>query len=198
VRFSLIRLSCSLRNKAYPPIGLELLSGKDNVSGSRCITPISRISLPYSTASIRISLHLAVYLSPQFLQIHGSFYHSPLPLLHRKIQGTAEPLRSGKVMLSLPSPLLRTHPPPSRLSVHFASRLIEPTCSCRFRQGRGGLPQLIAHLSTRVAADTPPPPPYLSASVCKGILPSPTFKRLGQWNSSLTRLLLRSRKLRPR
>src|SRR4030066_30274 len=31
VRFSLIRLSCSLRNKAYPPIGLELLSGKDSM-----------------------------------------------------------------------------------------------------------------------------------------------------------------------
>ena len=100
-------------------------------------------------------------------------------------------------MLSLPSSLLRAHPPPSRLSVHFVFRLIEPTCSCRFRQGRGGLPQLTAPLSTRVAADTPPPPPYFSASVSKRILPSPTLERLGQWISSFTRLPLRSRKLRP-
>jgi hypothetical protein len=51
VRFSIIRLSCSLRNKAYPPIGLELLSDRDTVFGSHCIIPISCISLPYSTAS---------------------------------------------------------------------------------------------------------------------------------------------------
>jgi hypothetical protein len=176
---------------------MKLLSGRDTVSGSRCITPISCISLPYSTASIRISLRFAVYLSPQFLQTYGSFYHSPLPLLHRKIQDTAEPLRSGKVMLSLPSSLLRTHPSPSRLSVHFVSRLIEPTCSCRFRQGRGGLPQLIAHLSIRVAAATPPPPFYFPASVSKRILPSPKIERFGQWSLTFTRLPLRSRKLQP-
>src|SRR4030066_853929 len=135
VRFSLIRLSCSLRNKAYTPIGLELLSGRDTLSGSPGIDPISRISPPYSTASNQIDLRFAVYLSPQFLQIYGSFYHSPLPLLHRKIQGTAEPLRSGKVMLSLPSSLLQTHPPPSRLSVHFVFQLIGPTFLLPFPSG---------------------------------------------------------------
>ena len=185
MRFSLIRLSCPLRNKAYAPIGLELLSDKD------CKYP------PYSTASSRISLRFAVYFSPQFLQIHRSFYHSPLPLLRRKIQVIAEPLCSSKVMLSLPSSLLRTHPPPSRLSVHFVFRLIEPTCSCRFRQGRAGLPQLITPLSIRVAAATPPPPFYFSANFSRRVLPSPHSNRLGQWNSSLTRLPLRSRLLQP-
>ncbi len=53
VRFSLIRLSCSLHNKAYTPISLELLSGRDIVFGSRHITPISDRSPPYSTASNR-------------------------------------------------------------------------------------------------------------------------------------------------
>jgi hypothetical protein len=66
-----------------------------------------------------------------------------------------------------------------------------------FHKGQGGFPQLTVHLSTRVAADTPPPPSYLSASVSKRILPSPNNKRLDQWNSSFTRLLLRSRMLRP-
>src|SRR4030042_3371936 len=69
-------------------------------------------------------------------------------------------------------------------------------CSCRFRQGRGGFPQLTVHLSPRVAAATPPPPFYLSASISRGVLPSPKLKRLDQWYLSLTRLLLRSRKLR--
>ena len=123
----LIRLSCSLRNKAYTPIGLELRSRRDTSSSQPRIDPISRISPPYSTASNQIDLRFAVYLSPQFLQIYGSFYHSPLPLLHRKIRDTAEPFRSGKVMLSLPSSLLRTHPPPSCLSAHFVYRLIVPT-----------------------------------------------------------------------
>ena len=169
MRFSLIRLSCPLRNKAY------------NLSVWSCFrVKIIYRSLSYSASSSRISLRFAVYLSPRFLQIDGSFYHSPLPLLRRKIQVTAEPLRSGKVMLSLPSSLLRAHPPPSRLSVHFVFRLIEPTCSCRFRQGRGGLPQLIALLSIRVVAATPPPPSYPSASVSKKVLPSPTEKGLGR------------------
>src|SRR4030043_322466 len=84
---------------------------------------------------VLLGLCFAVYLSPQFLQIYGSLYHSPLPLLRRKIQDTAEPLRSGKVMLSLPSLLLRAHPPPSRLSVHFVFRLIEPTLLLPFPSG---------------------------------------------------------------
>src|SRR3990172_4457208 len=58
-----------------------------------------------------------------------------LPHLCRKIRDTAEPLRSGKVMLSLPSPLLRAHPPPSRLSVHFVFRLIGPTLLLPFPSG---------------------------------------------------------------
>ena len=38
-------------------------------------------------------------------------------------------------MLSLPSSLLRAPPPPSRLSAHFASRLIEPTLLLPFPPG---------------------------------------------------------------
>jgi len=49
----------------------------------------------------------------------------------------------------------------------------------------------------RVAADTPPPFFYLLAGLSKRIPPSPTLDRLGQWFSSFTRLLLRSRLLQP-
>ena len=38
-------------------------------------------------------------------------------------------------MLSLPSSLLRTHPPPSRLSAHFVSQLIGPTLLLPFPSG---------------------------------------------------------------
>jgi hypothetical protein len=100
-------------------------------------------------------------------------------------------------MLSLPSSLLRTHPPPSCLSAHFVTTYSAYLCSLCFHKGQGGLPQLTAHLSIRVAAATPPLPFYFPASVSKRILPSPKYKRLGQWNSSLTRLPLRSHKLRP-
>src|SRR4030042_5444508 len=80
-------------------------------------------------------------------------------------------------MLSLPSPLLRTHPPPSRLSVHFVFRLIEPTCSCRFRQGRGGLPQLIAPLSLSVSPLIPRHRPFTSQPVSvKGFCLRPLLK----------------------
>jgi len=47
--------------------------------------------------------------------------------------------------------------------------------------GQGGLPQLIAHLSIRVAADTPPLLSYPLASLCNRVLPSPKIDRLGQW-----------------
>src|SRR4030042_566974 len=70
-------------------------------------------------------------------------------------------------------------------------------CSLYFHKGQGGFPQLTAHLSIRVTADTPPPPSYFSASVSKRILSSPNNKRLDQWNSSFMRLLLRSRMLQP-
>jgi hypothetical protein len=119
----LIRLSCSLHNKAYTPISLELLSGR-NILFCKY--------LPYSTAPNRSLSGFSAFALLYIFRLSScrlmeAYSHSPLPHLCRKIQDTAEPLRSGKVMLSLPSPLLRTHLPPSCLSAHFVNRLIVPT-----------------------------------------------------------------------
>ena len=56
---------------------------------------------------------------------------------------------------------------------------------------------MIAPLSIRVAADTPPPFFYLFANVDKRILPSPNINRLDQEKYTFTRLLLRSLVLQP-
>ena len=127
----LIRLSCSLHNKAYTPISLELLSGRNILFYKY---------LPYSTASNRnlsgFSAFALLYIFRlSSCRLMEAYSHSPLPHLCRKIQDTAESLRSGKVVLSLPSPLLRTHPLPSRLSVHFVFRLIGPTFLLPFPSG---------------------------------------------------------------
>ena len=99
----------------------------------REVFPHTAFLLPSQQGIIHLStkksvgLRLVVYLSPQFLQTCGSLYHSSPPHLQRKIWDTAEPLRSGKVMMSSPSSLLRAHPPPSRLSAHFVFQLIRLT-----------------------------------------------------------------------
>ena len=104
----------------------------------------------------------------------------------------APSLRQGYAVLAIPA----TADSSATLSPVSALRLSTYNaypCSCRFLQGRGGFPQLIAHLSIRVAAATPPPSFLLLASLVIRMLPSPKLKGLGQWNSSFTRLHLRSR-----
>ena len=94
----------------------------------------------------------------------------------------AEPLRSDKVMLSLPSSLLQAHPPPCCLSgpLRLSTYRTYLRSLC-FHKGQRGLPQLIVHLSIRVAAATPPPSFFLLASLVIRMLPSPKLKGLGQW-----------------
>ena len=143
---------------------------------------------------VLLSLRLPVYLSPQFLQTVWkplSFFPASPPLKDLRYS-RAPSLRQGCVVLAI----FATTDSSATLSPVSAFRLSTYNaypCSCRFLQGRGGFPQLIAHLSIRVAAATPPPSFYLLASLGKRMLPSPKLKRLGQWNSSFTRLHLRSR-----
>ena len=81
-----------------------------------------------------LSLPLQINLSAQILQTNGRFYHlapaspyclknvnSRVPLLPRNYSG---------------SQLIRTHPPPSRLSAHFPFfMVIEPTLLQKFLSG---------------------------------------------------------------
>ena len=84
------------------------------------------LSESYSTCSCRISLHLQIYLPSQVLQINGRLYH-PVPASQccQKIVNSMVPLLPGRYS---GSSLIRTLPPPSRLSVHFPLfTVIEPT-----------------------------------------------------------------------
>jgi hypothetical protein len=96
-----------------------------------------------------------------------------------------------------PDPIVMTTNADSSATLLPVSPLRLPTyraylSSLCFHKGQGGFPQLLSHLSIRVAAATPPPSSYLLASIGKRVLSSPTLKRLSQWNSSFTRLHLRS------
>jgi len=90
------------------------------------LAALSTLSEHYSTCSSRISLHLQVYLPSQVLQTNGRLYHlAPASQCCRKIVNSRVPSLPGRYPGSL---LIRTHPPPSRLSVHFPLfTVIEPT-----------------------------------------------------------------------
>ena len=92
------------------------------------------LSKPYSTCSCRISLHLQVYLPSQVLQINGRLYHLvPASQCCQKIVNSRVPLLPGRYS---GSSLIRTHPPPSRLSIHFPLfTVIESTLLRKFLSG---------------------------------------------------------------
>ena len=91
-------------------------------------------SRPYSTCSCRISLHLQVYPPSQVLQINGRLYHLvPASQCCQKIVNSRVPLLPGRYS---GSSLIRTHPPPSRLSIHFPLfTVIESTLLRKFLSG---------------------------------------------------------------
>jgi len=90
------------------------------------------IQPPKSPCFIR--LRLKVYLPSQVLQTNGRFYHSvPTSQCCQKIINSGAPLLLGSYPRST---LIRTLPPPSRLSVHFPLfAVIEPTFLQKFRSG---------------------------------------------------------------
>ena len=136
-----------------------------------------RTATAYSTASSRrpvvsgqspetpgrFSLRLDVYPPPQVLQIDGRLYHLVLafPYVGVGANGRAPSLR-GRCSAS---PLLRTHPPPSRLRpTSRVRRLYGLPCSGDFAPGRGGLLQLLG----------------MSLSPCCRFHPAKVSSRVGQ------------------
>src|SRR6201987_4493346 len=79
---------------------------------------------------------------PQVLQIDGRLCHLVLAfLIEGDITNRRAPLLRGRYSAS---PLIRTHPPPSRRrSISRLSRLYYLPCSGDFSPGRGGLLQLL-------------------------------------------------------
>src|SRR5712691_3966366 len=145
----------------------------------------------------RFSLRLDVYLSSQVLQCHGRLCHlAPASHIVERCTHSRVPLLGGRYPASL---LLRTHPPPSRLPpLSRFSRLYGVPCSASFRDGT----RRASPVAQRVLATVPPlptPPKWAGtlASVCRPILPSPRFHRLGLRGFALSRLHLRSLPLRP-
>src|SRR6516162_3548922 len=90
----------------------------------------------------RLSLRLDVQSPPQVLQIDGRLCHLVLAFpIEGDITNTRAPLLRGRYSAS---PLIRTHPPPSRRRpISRLSRLYDLPCSGDFSPGRGGLLQLL-------------------------------------------------------
>src|SRR6202790_1311036 len=90
----------------------------------------------------RVSLRFDVYSPPQVLQIDGRLCHLVLAfLIEGDITNRRAPLLRGRYSAS---PLIRTHPPPSRRqSISRLSQLYDLPCSGDFAPGRGGLLQLL-------------------------------------------------------
>ena len=81
-----------------------------------------------------IRLRLQVYLPSQVLQTNGRLYHLvPASRCCRKIVTSRVPSLPGRYS---GSSLIRTHPPPSRLSIHFPLfTVIESTLLRKFLSG---------------------------------------------------------------
>src|SRR5580692_8491777 len=111
----------------------------------------------------RLSLRLDVYSPPQVLQIDGRLFHLVLAFL---VVGDFTNSRAPSLHGRYPaSPLLRTHPSPSRLrSISRLSRLYDRLCSGDFAPGRGGLLQLLG----------------MSLSPCCRFHPAEVSSRVGQ------------------
>ena len=152
---------------------------------------------PYSTCSCRIRLRLQVYLPSQVLQINGRLYHlAPASQCCRKIVNSRVPLLPGRYS---GSSLIRTHPPPSRLSVHFPLfTVIEPTLLQEFLPGtRRASP--VARYALVTVLSLPPRRSELTVSISFRLimLPSPYGWGLGLRGFSLSGPPVRSLSLRP-
>ncbi len=111
--------------------------------------PAEALSVPGSHMDVqspelpgRLGLRLDVYSPPQVLQFDGRICHLVLAFL---VVGDFTNSRAPSLRGRYPaSPLLRTHPSPSRLrSTSRLSRLYDRPCSGDFAPGRGRLLQLL-------------------------------------------------------
>lgn len=144
-----------------------------------------------------IRLRLQVYLPSQVLQPNGRLYHL-VPASHccRKIVNSRAPSLPGRYS---GSSLLRTHPPPSRLSIHFPLfTVIESTLLQRFLPGTRRASPVAQYVLVSVLP-LPPRQSELAVSISfrLTILPSPYSCRLGLRGFSLSGPPMRSLSLRP-
>ena len=144
-----------------------------------------------------IRLRLQVYLPSQVLQTNGRLYHlAPASQCCQKIINSRVPLLLGRYPRST---LIRTPPPPSRLSVHFPLlTVIEPTLLQRFRFGTRRASPVARYVLVTVLSL----PPRRSVSVVSIsfrliMLPSPYGCGLGLWGLSLSGPPMRSLSLWP-
>ena len=144
-----------------------------------------------------IRLRLQVYLPSQVLQTNGRLYHLvPASQCCRKIVNSRVPLLPGRYP---GSSLIRTHPPPSRLSIHFPLfTVIESTLLQRFLPGtRRASP--VARYALVTVLSLPPRRSELAVSISFQpiMLPSPYGWGLGLRGFSLSGPPVRSLSLRP-
>jgi len=144
-----------------------------------------------------IRLRLQVYLPSQVLQTNGRLYHLvPASQYCRKIVNSRVPLLPERYP---GSSLIRTHPPPSRLSVHFPLlTVIEPTLLQKFLPGtRRASP--VARYALVTVLSLPPRRSDLAVSISFLLimLPSPYGWGLGLRGFSLSGPPVRSLSLRP-
>src|SRR4030042_275189 len=159
----------------------------------------SDMSVQSPEPPLLVGLRLDVYLSPQLLQTDRSFYHASLPRLVSKdvSHSRAPSLRKGYVVPPLittpgssatPSPLS-----PLRLPTYRAYHA--PVFSNRDEKGFPSWPHASLSVSPLIPRHRPRP------LLCRSRYKDAAFdcnKRLGPWNSPITRLQLRSLPLRPR
>jgi hypothetical protein len=144
-----------------------------------------------------IRLRLQIYLPSQVLQSNRRLYHFvPASQCCRKIVNSRVPLLPGRYP---GSSLIRTHPPPSRLSTHFPLfTVIESTLLQKFLPGaRRASP--VARYALVTVLSLPPRRSELAISTSFWLimLPSPYRCGLGLWGFSLSGPPVRSLSLRP-
>jgi hypothetical protein len=144
-----------------------------------------------------IRLRLQVYLPSQVLQTDGRLCHPALASqCCQKIVNSMVPLLPGRYS---GSSLIRTLPPPSRLSVHFPLlTVIEPTLLQEFLLGTRRASPVARHVLATVLS-LPPRRSKLAVSISfrPTMLPSPYGWGLGLRGFSLSGPPVRSLSLRP-
>ena len=138
----------------------------------------------------RISLRLDVYLPSQVLQCDGRLLSSrPCLPCCRKSAAQQGPFARRALPVSS---LLRTHPSPSRLPpLSWTTSYTAYPAPPISEWDEEGFSSCFARPCPRAAAATPPKWGDTLASVCRSMLPSPRFHRLGLRGYLLSRLPLR-------
>ena len=144
-----------------------------------------------------VGLPLLIYLPSQVLQTDGRLFHLvPASQCCQKIADSWVPLLPGRYPGSL---LIRTHPPPSRLSVHFPLyTVIEPTLLQKFLAGTRKASPVARHVLVTVLS-LPPRRSDLAVSISfrPNMLPSSYGCGLDLRGFSLSGPPVRSLSLRP-